>query len=94
MSMGPNSQSKDPRQAGVLNRETLAVIMQISKQRKWSSKEIKILMECYLLSEPKVRGYRKHKLSLCLNKGVLGTRKKYGNTMEMTREILFAKTVR
>ena len=51
-------------------------------------------MECYLLSEPKVRGYRKHKLSLCLNKGVLGTRKKYGNTMEMTREILFAKTVR
>ena len=27
--MGPNSQSKDPRPAGVLNRGTLAVIMQI-----------------------------------------------------------------
>ena len=28
-------------------------------------------MECYLLSEPKVRGYRKHMLSLWLNKGML-----------------------
>ena len=27
-------------------------------------------MECYLLSEPKVRGYRKHILSLWLNKGM------------------------
>ena len=27
-------------------------------------------MECYLLSEPKVRGYRKHMLSLWLNKGL------------------------
>ena len=27
-------------------------------------------MECYLLSEPKVRGYRKHMLSLWLNKGM------------------------
>ena len=28
-------------------------------------------MECYLLSEPKVRGYRKHMLSLWLNKGII-----------------------
>ena len=27
-------------------------------------------MECYLLSEPKVRGYKKHMLSLWLNKGM------------------------
>ena len=27
-------------------------------------------MECYLLSKPKVRGYRKHILSLWLNKGM------------------------
>ena len=27
-------------------------------------------MECYLLSEPKVRGYRKRMLSLWLNKGI------------------------
>ena len=40
----------------------------ISKRRKWSSQENKIVMECYLLSEPKVRGYRKRMLSLWLNK--------------------------
>ena len=27
-------------------------------------------MECYLLSEPKIRGYRKHILSLWLQKGM------------------------
>ena len=27
-------------------------------------------MECYLLSEPKIRGYRKHKLSLWLQNGM------------------------
>ena len=27
-------------------------------------------MECYLLSEPKVRGYRKHMLSLWWNKDI------------------------
>ena len=32
----------------------------ISKKRKWTSQENKIVMECYLLSEPKIRGYRKH----------------------------------
>ena len=43
----------------------------INKERKWSSQENKIVMECYLLSEPKVRGYRKPMLSLWLNKGIL-----------------------
>ena len=28
-------------------------------------------MECYLLSEPKIRGYRKRMLSLCLQKAML-----------------------
>ena len=27
-------------------------------------------MECYVLSEPKIRGYRKHMLSLRLQKGI------------------------
>ena len=30
----------------------------ISKRRNWTSQENKILMECHLLSEPKIRGYR------------------------------------
>ena len=41
----------------------------ISKRRKWTSQENKIIMECYLLSEPK-RGYRKHMLSLWQQKGM------------------------
>ena len=36
----------------------------ISKRRKWTSQQNKIAMECYLLSEPKIRGYGKHMLSL------------------------------
>ena len=42
----------------------------IIKRRKWTSQENKIVMECYLLSEPKIRGYRKHMLSLWLQKGM------------------------
>ena len=42
----------------------------ISKRRKWTSQENKIVMECYLLSEPKIRGYRKSMLSLWLQKGM------------------------
>ena len=42
----------------------------ISKTRKWTSQENKIVMECYFLSEPKIRGYRKHMLSLWLQKGM------------------------
>ena len=42
----------------------------ISKRRKWTSQENKIVMECYLLSEPKIRGYRKPMLNLWLQKGM------------------------
>ena len=42
----------------------------ISKRRKWTSQENKIVMECYLLSEPKIRGYRKRMLSLWQRKGM------------------------
>ena len=42
----------------------------ISKRGKWSSQANKTEMECHLLSEPKVRGYRRHMLILWLNKGM------------------------
>ena len=42
----------------------------ISKGRKWTSQENKVVMECYLLSEPKIRRYRKRMLSLWLQKGM------------------------
>ena len=42
----------------------------ISKRRKCTSQENNIVMECYLLSEPKIRGYRKRMLSLWLQKGM------------------------
>ena len=42
----------------------------ISKRRKWTSQENKIVMECYLMSEPKIRGYRKCMLSLWMQKGM------------------------
>ena len=41
-----------------------------SKRRKWTSQENKIVMECYLLSEAKIRGYRKRMLSLWQQKGM------------------------
>ena len=34
----------------------------ISKRIKWTSQENKIVMKCYLLSEPRIRGCRKHML--------------------------------
>ena len=40
----------------------------ITKRRKWTSQENKIVMEYYLLREPKIRGYRKRMLSLWLQK--------------------------
>ena len=40
----------------------------ISKRRRLSRRENKVVMEWYLLSECKVRGYRKRMLSLWLNK--------------------------
>ena len=42
----------------------------ISKRRKWTSQENKIVMECCLLSEPKIIGFRKRMLSLGLHKGM------------------------
>ena len=42
----------------------------ISKRRKWTNQGNKIVMECYLLSEPKIRGYRKHVLSLWQQKSL------------------------
>ena len=36
----------------------------INKRRKWTSQENKIVMECYLLSAPKIGGHRKRMLSL------------------------------
>ena len=42
----------------------------ISKRRKWTSQENKNVMECYLLSEPKITGYKKHMLSIWQQKGM------------------------
>ena len=42
----------------------------ISKRRKWTSQENKIVVECYLSSEPEIKGYKKHMLSLWLQKGM------------------------
>ena len=68
--MGPNSQSKDSCPAGVLDIGHHHANPVISKRKKWTSQENKIVMECYLLSKPKIRGYRKHMLSLRLQKGM------------------------
>ena len=42
----------------------------ISKRRKWTSQENKIVMECYLPNQPKIRGYRKRMLILWLQKNM------------------------
>ena len=42
----------------------------ISKRRKSTSQENKTALECYLLTELKIRGYRKRMLSLWLQKGM------------------------
>ena len=42
----------------------------ISKRRKWTSEESKVVMECYLLSEPKIRWYGKRTLCLWLQKSM------------------------
>ena len=52
---------------------TLVIIMQIlsiSKRRSSTSQDNETVMECYLLSEPKIRGYRKRILSLWVQKGM------------------------
>ena len=72
--MGPESQSKDPHPAGVLDRGTLFVIMRIlslvREESQKTSQKNKIVIECYLLSVPKIRGHRKHMLNLWLQKGM------------------------
>ena len=40
----------------------------ISKRRKWTTQENKTAMECYLVSELKIRGYRKRMVRLWLQK--------------------------
>ena len=42
----------------------------ISKRGKLTSQQNRIVMECYLLIQPKIRGYRKPMLSLWLQKGI------------------------
>ena len=42
----------------------------ISNRRKWTSQENKIVMEYYLLSEPKIRGCSMRILSLWLEEGM------------------------
>ena len=68
--MGSDLQNKDPCLASVLDRGTLVLIMQILSLVREESGLAKIAMECYLLNEPKIRGYRKHMLSLWLQKGM------------------------
>ena len=63
---GPSS-SRCSRQGNIGRHHVNPVI---SKRKKWTSQENKIVMECYLLSEPKIRGYRKRMLSLWLQKGM------------------------
>ena len=55
--MGPDSQSKDPRPAGILDSGRHHANPVFSKRRKWSSQGNRIVMESYLVNEPKVRGY-------------------------------------
>ena len=63
---GPSS-SRCSQQGNIGRHHVNAVI---NKWRRWTSQENKIVMVCHLLSEPKVRGYRKHMLSLWLQKGM------------------------
>ena len=78
--MGPNLHSNDPRPAGVLDVGNIGrhhANPAISKKRKWTSEENKIVMEWYLLSEPKIRGYRQRYAEFMAAKGyVLGIRTK------------------
>ena len=63
---GPSSE-RCSRQGNIGRNHANPVII---KRRKCTSQENKIVMECYLLSEPEIRGYRKRKLSLWVQKGM------------------------
>ena len=72
--MGSNSQSKDPRPAGVLDSGTLVVLMRILSlaiEESGLANRTRSLWSAILLSEPKIRGYRKRVLSLWLQEGML-----------------------
>ena len=59
----------------------------ISKRRKWTSEENKIVMECYLLSEPKIRGYRKPMLSLWLQKDIFWASRLQNQIKELRKDL-------
>ena len=61
---GPSS-SKCSREGNISHHHANPVI---SRRRKWTSQENKIVIECYLLSKPKNRAYRRQMLSLWLQK--------------------------
>ena len=63
--MGPDSQSKDPHPAGVLDRGTLVVIMRILSLVREESRLAKRIRSFW-----SVRGYRKRILSLWLQKSM------------------------
>ena len=48
----------------------------ISKTRKWTSQDNNIVMESYLLSESKIKGYRTRMLSLWLQRVCFGYQNK------------------
>ena len=50
-------------QQGNIGRDHLNPV--ISQRKKWTSQENKTAMECYLLSESKIRGYGK-RMQVCL----------------------------
>ena len=75
--MGPDSQSKDPRPAGVLDRGKLAVIMRILslvREESELAKRIRFLWSVIYLVNP--RGYRKRMVSSWLQKGIFGYQNK------------------
>ena len=70
----PSSTAEHSRQGNIGRHHVNPVI---SKRRKWTSHKNKIIIECYLLSEPRIRGYRKSLLSFMAAKGyILGIRTK------------------
>ena len=60
-----HSSDKCSRQGNIGRRHANPVI---STRRKWTSQKNRIVMERYLLSEPKIRGCRKSMLNLWLQK--------------------------
>ena len=75
--MSPNWQSEDPHPAGVLDRGTLVIIMQILslvREESGLAKRIRLLWSVIYLVNP--RGYRKRMVSSWLQKGIFGYQNK------------------